>query len=102
MTYETDLETYIVEGMSGLGVVNVKAPGYRVPDRIFFIPGGSPLLVEVKKDRDRAERPGVESSGQRRMAKHLKSLGYNCVVIASRRDAEKMINAVRRLTLREH
>lgn len=101
MVYETDLETYIIEGMNEMGVVNVKAPGYRIPDRIFFIPGGSPLLIEVKKDKDKTERRGVESSGQKRMAKYLKSIGYNCIVVESKRDADKILSTVRSLCLRE-
>lgn len=47
------------------------------PDRIFWMPGGSPVLIETK-------RPGGKPTKlQERMIARLKSLGYKIFIIES-------------------
>jgi hypothetical protein len=78
MNPETKIENKAVElvykylGIKGTKLTTPGATGY--PDRIFWVPGGKPLLIEFKA-------PGEKSRPkQRQIHKELKSLGYRVEV----------------------
>jgi len=75
-----------------LGVKNLKlkVPGQTgLPDRLFWIPGGKPLLIEFK-------RPGEEPEAkQDNVIEELRTLGYEVQVYDNAADAfQAVIDAV--------
>jgi hypothetical protein len=74
------LEEY---GVSNIKINTMSNTGY--PDRLFFIPGGKPLLVEFKA-------PGEElKPKQAHIHRNLKRLGYNVQVHDNEAEAIKAI-----------
>jgi hypothetical protein len=74
-------------GIKGGKLTIIGDVGY--PDRIFWLPGGKPLLIEFKQ-------PGhVPNPTQQEVHTTLRSLGYNVQVHTNAIDAfEAVINAV--------
>ena len=73
---ESTLESWAVKYARSRGVVVAKLTQLDgVPDRIFFVPGGKPLIVEFKA---RGEKPGEL---QQWYLKKLKEDGYRAVFV---------------------
>lgn len=91
-TVEADIERRACEIIAkDLGVISVKFntrggdTGY--PDRIFWLPGGKPLLIEFKK-------PGGKlSAKQEYQIERLKKLGYLVEVCYSEAEAYKAVKS---------
>lgn len=86
-TIESYLHTQIVK-MAGV-TRKYTSPGFvGVADRICFLPGGVMFLVEVKTMN------GKESLPQKRERKRMIGLGFNAVVVHSKRDVDCFINSI--------
>lgn len=74
---ESAIERKVVAWAKKQGIFQTKlvSPGNRsLPDRIFWVPGGKPLMIEFK-------RPGGEATElQKAMHSKLESLGYEVKV----------------------
>src|ERR1700761_1630652 len=78
------LESYIEKKVvayaksKGIGSLKLNVQGRRnEPDRIFFVPGGKPLLIEFKR-QGMYPRPG-----QQKRIEELVDLGYALIVCSS-------------------
>jgi hypothetical protein len=81
MTLEIDIEDEACEQALLLGVTNVKlnpAGTNGWPDRIFFIPGGRPLLIEFKRP-DELARP-LQQVIHRRLTYYGYQVQTHCTV----------------------
>lgn len=76
---EIDIETDCVNIAASQGVPSVKLEKVKrsYPDRLFFVPGGRPLVVEFKIPGE-APRPQ-----QTERIEMLRALGYRVVVVVS-------------------
>ncbi len=88
-TLESRIERAVCKrALSEMGIDNIKlAPAGKngFPDRMFFIPGGRPLLIEFKK-------PGEDARPlQKGRARILGDLGYNVEICD---DEEKALNLI--------
>ena len=93
MILETKTEVEVcVLAYEYLGISNVKlkVPGQTAyPDRLFWIPGGKPLMIEFKLPGEKPEPK------QLHVHKELRELGYEVQVHDNAADAfEAIINAV--------
>lgn len=87
---KASVENPVVAIARRLGVLVLKvnplwAAGW--PDRIFFVPGGRPLIIEFK-------RPGGKTTPlQDKVINDLRSLGYDVEVIDSKEQGEAILRA---------
>jgi hypothetical protein len=71
--------------MYGIDNIKLKLFSRSYPDRLFFVPGGKPLMIEFK-------RPGEAlRKFQAYTIKRLKKLGYDIEVCDSSEDALKLV-----------
>lgn len=79
----------------GVGSVKLTLRSTGYPDRLFWIPGGMPLLVEFKRP---GERPRPK---QEHVIAELRRLGYDVVICDSADCAVRAVrNAVARAAMR--
>lgn len=89
---ESDIEKQVVaDAQVKFGVISLKlnvAGNTGWPDRLFFIPGGSPLFVEFKQ---KGAKPRAK---QRVVHDYLKRLGYH---VETYDDADECLKAITKL-----
>lgn len=89
---ESHLELNCVAEARKFGIPSTKLQGMgnrSMPDRIFWRPGGSPLLVEFK-------RPGGKLTDlQAIKIEQLRSLGYEVHVVDNREDFHRLMGSAR-------
>lgn len=91
-TLETQIEQQacrqilLKHGIKSIKLTPTQATGY--PDRLFFIPGGKPLLIEFKRPGE-APRPK-----QRHIIQWLKKLGYQVAVCDSVESATMVVRRI--------
>jgi len=86
---EERLEDYVIDHC-GIHSIKLDVSGHNGhPDRLFFIPGGRPLLIEFKRPGEEVE-PG---SVQEYVIESLVKLGYN---VQTHDSAEEALAAIQK------